>query len=223
MTLGEQIKHNREGRNLSQEELAERIGVSRQAVSKWESDRAVPTGTNRRTLCQVLDLDLPESDAPKAARRGRLLCIAGWGAAAILLAALLWRGVWFHRVIQMPAAADASLLSIHFYDEKQDEVFPEALWYNAAQMESILIQWTGCTPEAVKMFYTPSGTETMEKTELLAIKAPADGEMALLLSARPLKKEALSGHVYFELDFGGGHIVTTDDLYNVFYNPDAPE
>jgi len=34
VTLGEQIKRGREMEHLSQEELAEQIGVSRQAVSK---------------------------------------------------------------------------------------------------------------------------------------------------------------------------------------------
>ena len=58
MTLGEQIKQKREEKNLSQEELAEQIGVSRQAVSKWESDLSVPTGANRRLLNQVLPLDM---------------------------------------------------------------------------------------------------------------------------------------------------------------------
>ena len=37
MTLGEQIKNSREKKNLSQEELAFQLGVSRQAVSKWEN------------------------------------------------------------------------------------------------------------------------------------------------------------------------------------------
>ena len=42
MTLGEQIRAAREGKNLSQEELAEYMGVSRQAVSKWENDISCP-------------------------------------------------------------------------------------------------------------------------------------------------------------------------------------
>lgn len=42
MKLGEQIQKNRKRKGLSQEELAEKIGVSRQAVSKWESDQSVP-------------------------------------------------------------------------------------------------------------------------------------------------------------------------------------
>lgn len=37
MKLSEKIVQLRKGRGLSQEELAERLGVSRQAVSRWES------------------------------------------------------------------------------------------------------------------------------------------------------------------------------------------
>ena len=40
MTLGERILHYRKCAGLSQEMLAERLGVSRQAVSKWEGDAA---------------------------------------------------------------------------------------------------------------------------------------------------------------------------------------
>ena len=36
MTLGEKIQYYRKQKKLSQEELAARVGVSRQAVSKWE-------------------------------------------------------------------------------------------------------------------------------------------------------------------------------------------
>jgi len=42
MTLSEKITYCRRRNGLSQEELAERIGVSRQAVSKWETGEAQP-------------------------------------------------------------------------------------------------------------------------------------------------------------------------------------
>ncbi|HIV96277.1 MAG TPA: helix-turn-helix domain-containing protein [Candidatus Agathobaculum stercoravium] len=42
MTLGEKITHLRKKRGLSQEELAITLGVSRQAVSKWETGEAKP-------------------------------------------------------------------------------------------------------------------------------------------------------------------------------------
>lgn len=42
MTLGERIQNYRKRAGLSQEALAEQLGVSRQAVSKWEVDAAQP-------------------------------------------------------------------------------------------------------------------------------------------------------------------------------------
>ena len=42
MTLGEKIQMLRINAGLSQEGLAERLGVSRQAISKWELDKTVP-------------------------------------------------------------------------------------------------------------------------------------------------------------------------------------
>ena len=38
MSFAENLKQIRKERNLSQEELAELLGVSRQAVSKWEQE-----------------------------------------------------------------------------------------------------------------------------------------------------------------------------------------
>ena len=42
MTLGQRIQELRKRAGLTQEQLAEQLGVTRQAVSKWESDNGVP-------------------------------------------------------------------------------------------------------------------------------------------------------------------------------------
>lgn len=42
MTLADRIQQLRKQKGISQEELADRVGVSRQAVSKWESAQSVP-------------------------------------------------------------------------------------------------------------------------------------------------------------------------------------
>ncbi len=42
MTIGKTIKQLRLTHNLSQEVLAEQLGVSRQTISNWENDRTVP-------------------------------------------------------------------------------------------------------------------------------------------------------------------------------------
>ena len=42
MRLGQKITELRKKNNLSQEGLAEKMNVSRQAVSKWESNQSIP-------------------------------------------------------------------------------------------------------------------------------------------------------------------------------------
>lgn len=77
MTLGEQIKQARENMNYSQEELATKLEVSRQAISKWENDTAIPNGINRGMLNQILGLSLSlGEDKPK--KKTNVVTILGW-------------------------------------------------------------------------------------------------------------------------------------------------
>lgn len=57
-TLGRKIFRQRRIRGFSQEELAELVGVSRQAVSRWEADAAQPTFDNLQILCAVLKVSI---------------------------------------------------------------------------------------------------------------------------------------------------------------------
>ncbi len=58
MDFKERIFQARKAKGFSQEELAELVGVSRQAVSKWETGEAMPDTEKLITLCTVLDLDM---------------------------------------------------------------------------------------------------------------------------------------------------------------------
>ena len=60
MTLGETIAQCRRRAGLSQETLAERIGVSRQAVSKWELDEAVPEVDRLVTLAREFHMTVDQ-------------------------------------------------------------------------------------------------------------------------------------------------------------------
>ena len=53
MTLGEKIIDLRKKRGLSQEELAITLGVSRQAVSKWETDESTPDTAKILSLIHI--------------------------------------------------------------------------------------------------------------------------------------------------------------------------
>ena len=46
MTLGEKIKEARKQCGLSQEQLAEKMTVSRSAIAKWETDKGLPDVDN---------------------------------------------------------------------------------------------------------------------------------------------------------------------------------
>lgn len=68
MDLGERIKEARQRARLSQEKVAELIGVSRQAVTKWEAGQSAPTTDNLFKLAEVLgttvDLLIAQEDSP---------------------------------------------------------------------------------------------------------------------------------------------------------------
>lgn len=56
MTLGQKLKEIRKKFGLSQENLAEIMNVSRQAITKWESDEGLPDVSNLQQLSKVFNL-----------------------------------------------------------------------------------------------------------------------------------------------------------------------
>lgn len=60
MSLGEKLYQLRTQKNLSQGDLAEKLDVSRQSVSKWENDMAVPDLDKLIKLCNVFEISLDE-------------------------------------------------------------------------------------------------------------------------------------------------------------------
>ena len=55
MTIGNRIISLRKAQQFSQEEIADKIGVSRQSVSKWETDACAPDAYNLIALAKVLN------------------------------------------------------------------------------------------------------------------------------------------------------------------------
>ena len=60
MTLGQKLKEIRKRFGLSQESLAEIMNVSRQAITKWESDEGLPDVSNLQELSKVFNVSLDE-------------------------------------------------------------------------------------------------------------------------------------------------------------------
>lgn len=60
MDFGDKLKQYRLKEGLSQEQLAEKIGVSRQAITKWETKRGLPDVENMIILAEIFKLTLDE-------------------------------------------------------------------------------------------------------------------------------------------------------------------
>lgn len=58
MTLGEKIKLARKNAGLTQEQLASKLSVSRQAITKWESDKGIPDIDNLNRLSKLLGVSI---------------------------------------------------------------------------------------------------------------------------------------------------------------------
>ncbi|MDD6160773.1 MAG: helix-turn-helix domain-containing protein [Oscillospiraceae bacterium] len=77
MTIGQRIAQKRKELGLSQEGLGEQLGVSRQAIYKWESDAALPEVEKLITLSRIFSVSVGwllgvEEDAPSQGQSGEL-------------------------------------------------------------------------------------------------------------------------------------------------------
>ena len=103
MTLGQRIQELRKGLDLSQEGLGERMGVSRQAISKWEGDQTIPeldklialSKLFGLTVGQLLGVEQPvpaPAAVPNIPKRMKALLIGMGAVLAILsvLTGILW-------------------------------------------------------------------------------------------------------------------------------------
>ena len=60
LLIGSEIQEYRKKAGLNQEEFADKLGVSRQAVSKWERDKAYPDLDRLVCICEILDVQVGE-------------------------------------------------------------------------------------------------------------------------------------------------------------------
>ena len=58
--IGSYIARKRKEQNLTQEQLAEQLGVSNKTVSKWENGKCMPDYSIIQKLCDALHVTLPE-------------------------------------------------------------------------------------------------------------------------------------------------------------------
>lgn len=111
--LSEKIRDLRKKSGLSQEELAEKLDVSRQAVSKWELGAAVPTADKllelsdffgvsldylmrfdsdnpENPVSEAPDLEKPRANSSKAFRKSAMICLFAMALLSVLILVLLY-------------------------------------------------------------------------------------------------------------------------------------
>ena len=103
MTLGKRISEERKRLSLSQEYIAEKLGVSRQAVSKWETDQSSPDTNNLIALAELFGVSVeylatgkvpeaPMAEGTKAEKSTAKICgfiLLGAGLLSLVLGVLL--------------------------------------------------------------------------------------------------------------------------------------
>ena len=78
MTLGQRIQKGRKEAGLSQEELAEQLGVSRQAVSRWENDNGYPEMEKIIRLSQIYQVSLDYLVGNEQEKSGEDISVMSW-------------------------------------------------------------------------------------------------------------------------------------------------
>lgn len=167
MTLGQNIQAARKSQGLSQEALAEQVGVSRQALGKWEKDTALPSLDNLRVLAAVLDVRMDEllgaaadpggkpeptltldnlralleaRDAQKQ-RRARLWGGAALGAAAVLLCVLVSVAYQYDRQVQTLQQSYAMMQENFAATQSELAAQIEELQAAVRQGEATVLDW----------------------------------------------------------------------------------
>lgn len=99
MNIGKRIHEIREQKNLTQEQLASDLAISRQAVSKWESGKAIPDIENLMYISNLYDVSLDELIKGDEKVSQKIVADASakkWHKLSILFfAALLVYIIWF--------------------------------------------------------------------------------------------------------------------------------
>ena len=89
MTLGEKMREARRKCGFSQEQLADKMAVSRSAIAKWETDKGLPDVGNLKMLARILNvsvdylLDEGQSGNDSAIREDYNLAAYGYGCSKV--------------------------------------------------------------------------------------------------------------------------------------------
>lgn len=113
LLIGEKLQEHRKSANLTQEEFAAKVGVTRQAVSKWELDKAYPDLDKLVDICEIFQVSLTEfiygkpdpvpqegavnktETKPVSQMRGKAAFVRLYGMVVLLGGSLVFCGVIF--------------------------------------------------------------------------------------------------------------------------------
>ena len=109
MELGKQIKMHRQEAHLSQEELANRVYVSRQTISNWENDKSYPDVNSLVLLSEIFQISLDKlikgdieimkevikkEEIEKMNRYGKTYTLMLIATVVSAVPLFMWLGVW---------------------------------------------------------------------------------------------------------------------------------
>lgn len=210
MELGKAIREGRERLGMSQEALAERLSVSRQAVSKWEMGTSVPFPENQRALSEVLTVDFQAEPASPLRRWKRLTLAAGFLCLA-LLAVLVWI-LSNARQDGWPPPVEPQVTGVYFYDEDGQEISKSDFgWYLFSPNSTVTVAVTfqdgrECSVEQVVLFLYPTGTGVAEERQQLGVRRIRDGRTFVLF--RWEIPAWLYSHFEVQLECGDGQTIS---------------
>ena len=118
MNMADRIQILRKSKGISQERLADKIGVSRQAISKWESEQSTPDIEKVILLSEFFDVTTdyllkgiePVAENPSEKRDARIFSLAGTVLNFIGLVAAVM--IWIEKQISSSVAVGLILMSV---------------------------------------------------------------------------------------------------------------
>lgn len=245
MNISDIIKQAREELGMTQEDLAERLEFSRQAVSKWELGASVPSPENLALLEEVLGVEfpvpeaetIPEEAVPAAPSKPPfwnwkrvVLLVLGVLIVSALFSAALFTALRAETNVDVPRPSAPYVTGVYFYDENaaplQTDLGDGWNRFTAGERVLVLVTFED-SPEnsvnAVSLFLTPTGTETLDQREQIAVQAAGEGRNFALF-AWDIPAEGLQAHLEATLECGGGDRVTrTLSITAPAVLPESPE
>ena len=211
--IAERIKTARENQGMTQEQLAEQLDISRQAVSKWEMGASVPSPENLKLLEEILKVSFPQQE--EAPERKKNL----WKPVALVLASLaaLLAALVVFLIHAKAPAVDAgppapTISGVYFFDQAGEPLMPDQGdgWnlLNPEEQFFLLVRFQdhGGGVNAAVLYFTPTGTETLDQRKQLAVQSAGEGRDFALFSVQ-LPQDAM-GHLDIVLECSGGVSVT---------------